>query len=60
MVDSKGGPTVDGASDAAPNREPYVKPAVAWEEHLETRPGLLAGCTKVSGQSFECDSNIAS
>jgi len=56
MVDSPGGPKRDGAPGAAPDRKPYEKPAIAWEEQLETRPGLLAGCNKVGGQSMECDS----
>ena len=49
MADSEGNPKVDGAAGAAPDRKPYEKPAIAWEEQLETRPGLIAGCAKQAG-----------
>jgi len=41
---------------ASGNRQPYEKPAVAWEEGLEVRPNLMAGCGKVPGESAACDS----
>jgi len=50
--------TKDGAA-AGPvqpaTRQPYEKPAIAWEEGLEVRPNLMAGCGKISGQDAACD-----
>jgi hypothetical protein len=59
MADSEGSPKVDGAPGAAPDRKPYEKPAVAWEEQLEARPGLIAGCSKMGGAPL-CDGVLAS
>jgi len=36
-------------------RLPYEAPAIAWQETLEARPGLLAICQKVPGQGGDCD-----
>ena len=49
-----------GGTSAAPVRERYEKPAVAWQDVLETRPGLMAGCTKQSTADPSCDSALAS
>jgi hypothetical protein len=55
MADSEGNLKVDGPRGASPDRKPYEKPAVAWEEQLEARPGLIAGCAKVSISEPICD-----
>jgi len=49
----------DGAKAPAV-REPYEKPAVAWQDVLETRPGLMAGCTKQSTADPSCDTALSS
>lgn len=36
-------------------KEPYEKPAVAWEEPLEVRPALMAACGKVTFGQPGCD-----
>ncbi len=59
-VDPKESTKPDGAPGSPPGRERYEKPAVAWEEVLETRPGLMQGCTKLPGQTGPCESNTAS
>jgi hypothetical protein len=46
--DNGGTPPPDG-------RLPYEKPAVAWQEKLEVRPGLLAICQKVAAAGPDCD-----
>ena len=48
----------DGAPAERPDpaRRPYEKPAVAWEEGLEVRPNLMAGCGKLPGNDPACDS----
>jgi hypothetical protein len=53
MEDAKEGAAPEGA--APPKRQPYEKPAVAWEESLEVRPNLMAGCGKVPGEGAQCD-----
>lgn len=35
-------------------RLPYEKPAIAWEEGLDTRPTLIAGCGKVEMSEASC------
>lgn len=35
-------------------KEPYVKPGVAWEEVLEVRKTLAVACAKVAGRSAIC------
>jgi hypothetical protein len=60
MGDSGADPKGDGATGHPAAKKPYEKPAISWEEQLETRPGLTAGCSKIAGQSFECDGNRAS
>jgi hypothetical protein len=60
MADSEGNPKVDGPPGAVPDRKPYEKPAVAWEERLDTRPGLIAGCTKQAAGQPGCDGALAS
>jgi hypothetical protein len=46
--------------ETAQAREPYEKPAVAWEEPLEVRPALMAGCGKVSFGQPGCDATPGS
>jgi hypothetical protein len=41
-------------------REPYHTPAVAWEEPLDVRPGLMAACLKLAGQGEPCDTTSSS
>jgi hypothetical protein len=35
-------------------RLPYEKPAVAWEQPLETQPSLMSGCQKQPGGAPDC------
>jgi hypothetical protein len=35
-------------------RLPYEKPAVAWEQPLESQPSLMSGCAKVAGTEGDC------
>ena len=35
-------------------RLPYEKPAVAWEQPLEAKPSLMAGCAKLPAQAGPC------
>jgi hypothetical protein len=58
MEEPKNGPG-DPAGPAGP-REPYEKPSVTWEDVLETRPGLTAGCGKVTDADAGCASVNAS
>jgi hypothetical protein len=48
----------DGAApegDRRPTgRLPYEKPAVAWEQPLETQPSLMSGCQKTPGGGVDC------
>ena len=44
-----------GSGDEPSGRLPYEKPAIAWQEDLEVRPGLLAVCQKLSGSGPDCD-----
>jgi len=44
----------------APKRKPYAQPAVSWEEPLEARPGLMAGCLKLPTQGDPCDTTAQS
>ena len=41
-------------------RAPYEKPAIAWEESLDVRPGLMIACVKIAFTSAECDAAAAS
>ncbi len=59
-VDPKESTKPDGAPGSPPGRERYEKPAVAWEEVLETRPGLMQGCGKLPSQAGDCESVTAS
>ena len=58
MEEPKKGPG-DPAAPAGP-REPYEKPSVTWEDVLETRPGLTAGCGKVIDTQAGCTATQAS
>lgn len=40
---------------AEEGRKSYEKPAIAWEEPLEVRPALMAGCSKVVFGQGGCD-----
>ena len=48
----------DRAADEAPSRPdgrlPYEKPAVSWEQPLETQPSLMSGCQKQPGGAPDC------
>ena len=41
-------------------REPYQKPAVAWEERLEVRPNLMAACGKAVLEGGACTGSESS
>jgi hypothetical protein len=37
-------------------KRPYEAPAIAWQDTMEVRPGLLAFCQKIPGQGdLACD-----
>jgi len=36
-------------------RLPYEKPAVAWEQPLESQPSLMSGCSKVTAAEIDCN-----
>lgn len=43
------------SGDARPaGRLPYEKPAVTWDQPLETQPGLMSGCQKLPGGDPSC------
>jgi hypothetical protein len=47
----------DAAPEAGrrpPERLPYEKPAVAWEQPLEAQPSLMSGCQKLPMQMGDC------
>ena len=44
----------DGRGETA-KKLPYEAPAVAWQDALEVRPGLLAICQKLPGGGGDCD-----
>ena len=44
-----------GAPPPPDGRLPYEKPAIAWQEALEVRPGLLAVCQKLAAAGPDCD-----
>ena len=54
MEDTKNAPP-DPEAQSGYERLPYEKPAVAWEEGLEVRPNLMAGCGKLPGSDPACD-----
>jgi hypothetical protein len=58
MEDAKDRAAPDEPAPAS--RRPYEKPAVAWEEGLEVRPNLMAGCGKLPGESPACDAAVSS
>jgi hypothetical protein len=35
-------------------RIPYEKPAVTWEQPLESQPSLMSGCQKTPGGGVDC------
>lgn len=37
-------------------RLPYERPAVTWDQPLETQPGLMSGCQKLPGGDPSCTS----
>jgi hypothetical protein len=53
MEDAKNGAPAERPDPG--RRRPYEKPAVAWEEGLEVRPNLMAGCGKLPGSDPACD-----
>ena len=55
MADESG-PNGSGSA-AAPSREPYVKPTIAWEEPLEDRPNLIAACAQKPAEDSACDAS---
>ncbi|HUL77990.1 MAG TPA: hypothetical protein VL691_12060 [Vicinamibacteria bacterium] len=51
------GNRTDAAAPTSPDaRLPYEKPAVSWEQPLETQPSLMVGCGKSPGDSDPCGS----
>ncbi len=39
----------DEAATVEPQRQPYVKPCIAWEESVEEQSRLMSGCGKLTG-----------
>jgi hypothetical protein len=58
----EGGSRIPAPEAATPpgGRLPYEKPAVAWEQPLETQPSLMTGCAKVMGESDPCTAAASS
>ena len=53
MKDDSGAPK----SESGPRptgRQPYEKPAVTWEQPLESQPSLMSGCQKTPGGGPDC------
>jgi hypothetical protein len=48
--------TAPSATGRAEGKLPYEKPAVAWEQPLESQPSLMSGCAKLSAQDDVCNS----
>ena len=46
--------TPDRATSRPDRRLPYEKPAVSWEQPLETQPSLMSGCQKQPGSGTDC------
>ena len=51
----------DERDDAATGRDrhpagrlPYERPAVTWDQPLETQPSLMSGCQKLPGGDPSC------
>jgi hypothetical protein len=42
------------------SRLPYERPTIAWEQPLQLRPELMAGCSKVNTMDPQCDSGLSS
>ncbi len=42
------------------SRLPYQKPTITWEQPLELRPELMAGCSKSSTSDPQCDMTLSS
>ncbi len=45
-----------GSEPAAARKRPYEKPAVAWDESIETEARLMSACSKQEGAGEPCDS----
>src|SRR5260370_40553242 len=56
--DPNEGEKTEGTSGPAV-REPYEKPAVAWQDVLETRPGLMAGFDQQNTPEHACDTSLS-
>ncbi|HEX9187618.1 MAG TPA: hypothetical protein VGB87_11125 [Vicinamibacteria bacterium] len=50
----------EGGGKGAAARLPYERPTIAWEQPLQLRPELMAGCSKVSTMDPQCDSGLSS
>ena len=44
----------DDAARRPEGRLPYEKPAVTWEQPLESQPSLMAACGKLPAQGGPC------
>lgn len=60
IVDAKEGVKPEARGESALGKRAYEKPAFAWEERLEARPGLIQGCAKVAGGDPSCDGALSS
>jgi hypothetical protein len=48
------GETAPEVAPPAHRRLPYEKPAVTWDQPLETQPALMAGCAKTPAGGVAC------
>jgi hypothetical protein len=55
MTDDKRSP-----AQAPSERQPYARPAIAWEQPFEAQAGLASACGKIAGSGEPCDSAPAS
>ncbi|HUL76573.1 MAG TPA: hypothetical protein VL691_04850 [Vicinamibacteria bacterium] len=46
--------TGEAAATRPDGRLPYEKPAVVWEQPLETQPSLMITCAKQPGAEGDC------
>jgi hypothetical protein len=50
----EGEETAPKAGSPPPERLPYEKPSVIWEQPLEAKPSLMAACAKLPAQAGVC------
>jgi hypothetical protein len=53
-MEGDGGPKAPEVGAHRAGRLPYEKPAVTWEQPLESQPSLMSGCQKTPGGGPDC------